>query len=35
MPSPTIKRSDFNAGKNAPYVSDEVTLSIAVEALKQ
>ncbi|WP_313950231.1 YceI family protein [Accumulibacter sp.] len=30
-----IKRSDFNAGKNAPYVSDEMTLSIAVEALKQ
>ena len=30
-----IKRSDFNAGKDAPYVSDEVTLSIAVEALKQ
>jgi len=30
-----IKRSDFNAGKNAPYVSDEVTLSIAVEAVKQ
>ena len=31
----TIKRSEFNAGKNAPYVSDEVTLSIAVEAIKQ
>ena len=30
-----IKRSDFNAGKNAPQVSDEVTLSIAVEAVKQ
>ena len=30
-----IKRSDFNAGKNAPHVSDEVTLSIAVEAVKQ
>lgn len=30
-----IKRSDFNMGKNAPYVSDEVTLSIAVEAVKQ
>ena len=29
-----IKRSDFNMGKNAPYVSDEVTLSIAVEAVK-
>lgn len=30
-----IKRSDFNAGKNAPYVSDEVTLDIAIEAIKQ
>jgi len=30
-----IKRSEFNAGKNAPHVSDEVTLTIAVEALKQ
>ncbi len=30
-----IKRSEFNAGKNAPHVSDEVTLSIAVEAVKQ
>jgi polyisoprenoid-binding protein YceI len=30
-----IKRSDFNMGKNAPYVSDEVTLTIAVEAVKQ
>lgn len=30
-----IKRSDFNAGKNAPYVSDEMILTIAVEALKQ
>ena len=30
-----IKRSDFNAGKDAPYVSDEMTLTIAVEALKQ
>lgn len=29
-----IKRSEFNAGKYAPYVSDEVTLSIAVEAIK-
>lgn len=31
----TIKRSEFNAGKHAPYVSDEVTLSIPVEAIKQ
>ena len=30
-----IKRSEFNAGKNAPYVSDEVTLSIAIEAVKE
>lgn len=29
-----IKRSDFNMGKNAPYVSDEVTLSLSVEAVK-
>lgn len=27
-----IRRSDFNAGKHAPFVGDEVTLSIAVEA---
>jgi polyisoprenoid-binding protein YceI len=31
--STVIKRSDFNAGKHAPFVGDEVTLSIAVEAL--
>ena len=30
-----IKRSDFNMGKNAPLVSDDVTLSIAVEAIKE
>ncbi len=30
-----VKRSEFNAGKYAPGVSDEVTLHIAVEALKQ
>ncbi len=30
-----IKRSEFNNGKYAPYVGDEVTLSIAVEAVKQ
>lgn len=30
-----VKRTDFNAGKYAPYVSDEVTLSIAVEAIKE
>ena len=32
--STVIKRSEFNAGKYAPYVSDEVTLSIAMEAFK-
>jgi polyisoprenoid-binding protein YceI len=30
-----IKRSDFNMGKNVPYVSDEVTLTIPVESIKQ
>ena len=30
-----IKRSEFNMGKGAPAVSDEVTLSIAVEAIKE
>ena len=30
-----IKRSEFNAGKNAPYVGDEVTLTIPVEAVKE
>ena len=30
-----IIRSDFHAGKNAPYVSDEVTLVIPVEAVKE
>ncbi|MEW6131597.1 MAG: YceI family protein [Pseudomonadota bacterium] len=30
-----IKRSDFNMGKYAPNVSDEVTLSISVEAVKE
>lgn len=33
--STKIKRSDFNMGKYVPDVSDEVTLSIAVEAIKQ
>jgi len=31
----TIKRTEFNAGKFAPYVGDEVTISIAIEAIKQ
>ncbi|MDD2990915.1 MAG: YceI family protein [Zoogloea sp.] len=30
----TIKRSEFNAGKYAPYVGDDVKLTIAVEAFK-
>jgi polyisoprenoid-binding protein YceI len=30
-----IKRSDFNMGKYAPHVSDDVTLNIAVEAVKE
>lgn len=29
-----VKRTDFNMGKNAPYVSDEVTLTIGVEAIQ-
>ncbi|MFA4970059.1 MAG: YceI family protein [Sulfuritalea sp.] len=33
--SAKLKRSEFNMGKNAPYVSDEVTLTIAVEAIKE
>ena len=28
-----IKRSEFNAGKFAPYVSDEVRIDIAIEAI--
>lgn len=30
-----VKRTEFNMGKYAPNVGDEVTLSIAVEAVKQ
>lgn len=30
-----VNRTDFNLGKYAPAVSDEVTLSIAVEAIKE
>ena len=29
----TIKRSEFNAGKFAPYVGDDVTIRIAIEAI--
>ena len=31
----TIKRSEFNAGKYAPNVGDEVRIDIAIEAVKQ
>ena len=31
----TVKRSDFNAGKYAPYVGDDVKIDIAVEAIQQ
>ncbi|HEX5393425.1 MAG TPA: YceI family protein [Rhodocyclaceae bacterium] len=31
----TVKRSEFNAGKYAPYVGDDVTINIAVEAIQQ
>jgi polyisoprenoid-binding protein YceI len=31
----TIKRSEFNAGKYAPHVGDEVRIDIALEAVKE
>ncbi len=31
----TVRRSDFNMGKYAPYISDDVTLSLAVEAYRK
>jgi polyisoprenoid-binding protein YceI len=31
----TIKRTEFNAGKYAPYVGDDLTLTFAIEAIKQ
>jgi polyisoprenoid-binding protein YceI len=31
--SVVIKRTEFNAGKYAPYVGDDVTINIAVEAI--
>jgi polyisoprenoid-binding protein YceI len=34
MASTTVKRTDFNMGKYAPYVGDDVTIEIAVEAIK-
>jgi polyisoprenoid-binding protein YceI len=30
-----IKRSDFNMAKYTPYVGDDVTLTIPVEAIQQ
>lgn len=33
--STVIKRTEFHAGKYAPYVSDEVTLTLPVEAIKE
>ena len=30
-----VRRSDFNAGKYAPHVGDEVLIDIAVEAIKE
>lgn len=30
-----VKRSDFNAGKHTPFIGDEVTITIAVEAIKE
>ena len=30
-----IKRSEFNAGKYAPYVGDDVRIDIAIEAIAQ
>ena len=33
--STKISRTEFNAGKHAPYVGDELTLTIAVEAVKE
>jgi polyisoprenoid-binding protein YceI len=31
----TVKRSDFNMGKNAPYVGDDVKIDVSIEAIKQ
>lgn len=31
----TIKRSEFNAGKYAPYVGDEVTIGLSLEAVRE
>jgi len=31
----TVKRTEFNAGKYAPYVGDDVTINIAIEAIRE
>ena len=31
----TVKRTEFNAGKYAPNVGDDVTITIAIEAIKE
>ena len=33
--STVIKRSEFNAGKYAPNVGDDVTITLSIEAIKQ
>ncbi|NOS96968.1 MAG: polyisoprenoid-binding protein [Methylotenera sp.] len=33
--SVVVKRSDFNMAKNVPYVGDEVTIDLPVEAVKE
>jgi len=33
--SVVVKRSDFNMGKHVPYVGDEVTIDLPVEAIKE
>ena len=30
-----ISRTEFHAGKHAPYVGDEVAIDIAVEAIRE
>lgn len=30
-----VKRSVFNMGKNVPFVSDEIALSLTIEAVKE
>ena len=31
----TVKRTDFNMGKYAPHVGDDVTIDVAVEAIRE